>query len=313
VSGVYISHLDASGLEIWGESLTVSRPLIASRGTYLAVGFLGQDTVVVYHSTNRQLAVARVPGSVKSVSVSETGEVTSAYVSPDKDPLALKSYVTQLTSLGQERWTVTLPGVELLQIDQAADNSLIAAMGMRLEDAKIKTTLSVYDGQGRPLFLRDLDHRPVSAVVQHDGKRIVVASGQSLVSIDAKGAVEWKYDLGADLTQISYLGQSDHLLFAAERRSLLTLGRQGIIGVVSDAGQLLWQHRTREAVVHVGTTAVSSNIILGTDKNIHLYAPDGVVRWTLPHSLGDSIRTSTVDGRNYILHSSNQSQLLRGS
>lgn len=310
--GVYISHTDALGVELWGENLTVGNPLIVSRGSYLMVGSLGGETVVVYHSQNKQLMVREISGQIQAISISETGEAVIAYSKPQDDSLTLKSYLTQITSLNHDKWTVSLPGMEVLKVAQAADGSLIAALGMRLEDAKVKTTVAAFSHQGRAMFSKDIDGRPVDLVVRGDGGALAVAAGQSVFSLDSQGSLKWKYESGADLGRISFAGMSSNLLFTATRRSLLTFGMQGIVGVLAEGGKVLWQYRTRETISHVGTATISTNILIATNRRVNLFSPDGHVRWSLPHFWGDSIVTATVDGRNYVVYSPSQAYLLRG-
>ena len=306
-----VSYLDADGITMWQHIARWSDPIIRSQGPYLIMAEFAGSQVAVFLNNVGLVFEREVSGIIRDVSIAETGEAIVALTRPLEDELTIRSYLVQFTSGGGDGWEVAVLGSEILRLEQAGDGSLIGVLALHLEGGSARTTLSAYSRYGARLFIKDFAKHPVDLAVRMDGGVIAIAVGKEIRGFDQQGQLIWTYEAGVDLKHLVYVGRSVNLVYAGQRKTLFTFGPQSIIGVLGEAGKLAWQYRTRDDIVTVTQSAMTTNVLICTDKRVHLYSHDGNVRWTMPHDWGAAATVATTDGRNYIVHAGPTAFLLR--
>lgn len=307
-----VSYLDAEGITAWQHISRWEDPVIRRSGSYLVMAEFGGSHIAVFFSGAGLAYERTVPGRIRDVVVSESGEAVVALTRPDEDPLYIRSYLVQVSATGADGWEVAVQGTEILRLEQAADGSLISVLALHLEGGSARTTLAAYSLYGARMFIKDFAAHPVDVAMRMDGGAIAVATGREIRSYDQQGQLMWTFDSGVALERLSYVGRSVNLVFEGQRKTLFTFGPQSMVGVVGESGKLLWQYRTRDEIVSLGLSAMTTNVLICTDKRIHLYSHDGNVRWTMPHDWGPGATVATVDGRSYFVHAGRAAFLLRG-
>ena len=306
-----VSFLDADGITAWQHISRWDDPIIQSNGPYLVMAAFGGSRVAVFLNNVGMVFERELSGSIRDVSVAESGETIVALTRPAEDQLVIRSYLAQIPLTGAEGWEVAVMGSEILRLEQAGDGSLIGVLSLHLEGGSARTTLAAYSRFGVRMFIKDFSAHPVDLAVRMDGGVIAVASGKEIHALDQQGQLIWTYDSGVELRRLAYVGRSVNLVFEGRRKTLWTFGTQAMIGVIGEPGKMLWQYRTRDAIVSIGLSAMSTNVLICTDKRIHLYSHDGNVRWSMPHEWGDRPTVATTDGRNYFVHAGQVAFLLR--
>ena len=306
-----VSYLDADGITAWQHISRWEDPIIRSNGSYLVMADYAGSEVAVFLDTVGLVFDREVTGIIRDASISESGETVIALTRPDQDQLVIRSYLVQITPGGTDGWEVAAQGSEILRIEQAGDGSLIGVLALHLEGGSARATLSAYSRYGARMFIKDFSSHPVDLAVRMDGAMIAVTIGKEVRAFDQQGELVWTYASGVDLRRVAYVGRSVNLVIEGQRQTLLTFGPQAIVGVIGEDGKLIWQYRSRDAVVAIGLSTMTTNVLISTDKRIHLYSHDGNVRWSMPHEWGDAVEVATVDGRSYFVHAGREAFLLR--
>lgn len=296
----HVSFLNAMGDEQWTESISVANALVASHGNYLAIAGTDNSQVTLYHGQHQLLQVTQVPGHIRSMSVNALGEILVCLVSPETEPLALRSQVMLYSALGQQLWQKSLDGFLPISCRQSANGNTNVIFGISLA-TKVQGSLMAIGRQGEPLFLTDITDRPVDAVVSTDGEYIAVASSKHIKSLARDGRVFWEYNPGGEVTGLAYVGHTANLMYTATRKSFFDFSVQSLLGSLNSSGKLAWQYRNRETVTFLGTAATSTNIVIGTGKQVHLYSVDGRAQWSVAHKWGSDYLMSTVDGKRFVV------------
>lgn len=311
VDEVSVNHLDAEGMTAWQHISRWNDPIIRSQGHYLVLAEFDGSRLAVFLNTRGLVFDRAVPGSIRDAVVSESGETVVALTRPAEDQLSIRSYLFKVPPTGADGWEVALPGTEILRLEQAADGSLIGVLSLHLEGGSARTTLSAYSPSGARMFIKDFATQPVDLSVRIDGGMVAVATGKEIRAFDPQGQLAWTYDTGVNLRCASYVGSSTNLVFEGRRRTLLTFGQQTVVGVVGESGKLAWQYRTRDEVLDIELSAMTTNVLICTDKRIHLYSHDGNIRWSMTHEWGKGAAVATPDGRDYFVHAGRAAFVLR--
>jgi len=296
----HVSFFSSLGDEQWAETITIPNVLAVSRANYLVLTAIGQSQFAVYHGTQKLVHVTNVPGTIVAVSVNDMGEVLLCITDAQVNPLALNTQVLLYSSSGQKLWQRTIDKFQAVSCQQSADGDKNIVFGVNFVD-KLQAEIRGFSRLGEPQFAIERPGRPSSVCLRDDGERFAIAVENTIEAYSGDGKLLWKYDAGGDIYNLRYAGRGGNLAFLASRKSMLNFRQQSVIGSLADTGKLSWQYRSNDSAKVLSTANINTNIIIGTDKQLHLYGVDGRARFSLNHSWGSSYKVSTLDGRHYLV------------
>jgi len=295
-----VRYLNASGDELWAETVTFTDSSMAAQGNFLVIAGIAQPRILVYHIRHRLVSAITAPGEVQAVSVNEQGEVLAVFTVTAAEPLEIRTEVAKYSPQGQQMWRQSLHQELPLLAAQSADGAVNAVLNLSFGD-EVGTALHVFGSHGETLFTAEIVGQPLHLLVQPDGEQVVVGTRNRVFSFAKNGQKQISFQAPGNLSALQFVGSGPQLAFAVDSRSFINFSRQSTIGVLEMDGSLRWQSHLRERVLFLSAAAQRDDILLGTAQSVMVYDGAGQVSFTVDHVLGTDGMGVAQGGHQYLL------------